>query len=242
MDLKIHSLALSFATMLDDRFYMRSEPRRARCPMTIVLLVTNAICFLLQLLTVRHAEMVDYYFALSTDGILHGFVWQLITFQFMHGGFVHLLLNSVAIYCFGRALEETLGWRTFLKIYFASGIIGGLVQILCAVLWPHYFGNAVMGASAGGFGLIAAFTILFPESNLILLLFFIIPVNLKAKFVLLGSVGFAIYGILSNVIHGANHSVVAHAAHLGGMLTGIAYIRWIVLRQRAKTSPATALT
>jgi membrane associated rhomboid family serine protease len=228
--------------MLERFSYRRSESGRPGWSMTTLLLVTNAVCFLLQVLTSRYAELVDYYFALSTDGMLHGFVWQLITFQFMHGGFLHLLLNSVAIYCFGHAIEETLGSRTFLKIYFASGIIGGLVQILCAVLWPHYFGNAVMGASAGGFGLIAAFTLLFPDSNLILLLFFIIPVKLKAKFVLLGSVGFAIYGILSNVIHGANHSVVAHAAHLGGMLTGIAYVRWIVLRHRAKTTPAAGLT
>lgn len=208
--------------------------------MTIALLVTNVLCFLLQLLTIRHIEMVDYYFALSTDGLLHGFVWQLITFQFMHGGYLHLLLNSVAIYCFGRALEEMLGWRTFLKIYFASGIIGGLVQILCAILWPHHFGNAVMGASAGGFGLIAAFTALFPDATLTLLVLFVIPVNLKAKFVLLGSVGLALYGILGAVF-GTNFSIVAHAAHLGGMLTGIVYVRWLVLKRRTKIAPATGL-
>lgn len=228
--------------MLDDHSYKRGASGRSNGAMTTALLVTNAVCFLLQLLTRRYAGWVDYYFALSTDGLLHGFVWQLITFQFMHGGYVHLLLNSVAIYCFGGAIEEALGSRTFLKIYFSSGIIGGLVQILCAVLWPHYFGNAVMGASAGGFGLIAAFATLFQERKFAFLIFFIIPINMKAKFILLVGAGLTIYGILDNIFAGANRSVVAHAAHLGGMLAGIAYIRWIVLAQRAKETHAAGLT
>ena len=49
------------------------------------------------------------YFALSLEGLKHGFVWQLLTYQFMHGGLFHILLNGWAIYVFGRAMEETLG-------------------------------------------------------------------------------------------------------------------------------------
>ena len=215
--------------MLDDRPYMRSESSRPRWSMTTILLVVNAACFVLQLLAARYTNWpVNKYFALSTDGLSHGFVWQLLTFQFMHGGILHLLLNSVAIFCFGRAIEETLGARTLLQLYFSSGIVGGLFQILGSVLLPSHFGGAVMGASAGAFGLIAAFATLFPDRRLTLLLFFIIPINMKAEHLLLFSAVLAIYGMMFP------SDLVAHAAHLGGMLAGVAYIRWIVLSHRGQ--------
>ncbi len=74
------------------------------------------------------------YFALSVEGLRHGFVWQLLTYQFMHGGLLHLLLNCWAIYVFGREVEETLGRNSFLTLYFTSGVIGGLFQALAGVL------------------------------------------------------------------------------------------------------------
>jgi membrane associated rhomboid family serine protease len=209
--------------MLDDRSYMRGGSGRTTSSMTLVLLVVNALCFLLQVLAKNHAEFIYNYFALSAEGLLHGFVWQLLTFQFMHGGFFHLLFNSVAIYCFGRAIEETVGSKTFLKIYFSSGVIGGVIQVLVSILVPHRYGDAVVGASAGGAGLIAAFATLFPERSLTVLLFFVIPLNMKAKVLLLIIGGYSVIGIVFP------QSSIAHAAHLGGMLAGIAYIRWIVL-------------
>ncbi len=208
--------------MLDDRPYMRSETGRTGWSMTTTLLVLNAACYLLQILSGSYGRFILEYFALSVEGLRHGFVWQLITFQFMHGGWVHLLLNSVAIYCFGRAVEDTLGPKTFLKLYISSGVIGGLIQILVAVLVPHRYGSAVVGASAGGAGLIAAFATLFPERSLTVLLFFIIPIKMKAKVLLLVIGGFAVYGIAFP------GGPIAHAAHLGGMLAGIAYVRWII--------------
>ena len=210
--------------MLDDRSYMRTT----RWSMTVVLLAVNVVCYLLQKFAYDHTTFpVDPYFALSIEGLKHGFIWQLITFQFMHGGWLHLLLNSVAIYCFGHAIEETLGPKTFLKLYLSSGVIGGLIQILVAMLVPHRYGGAVVGASAGGAGLIAAFATLFPERSLTVLLFFVIPINMKAKVLLLVIGGLAVFGITFP------QGSIAHAAHLGGILTGIAYIRWLVLARRA---------
>ena len=188
---------------------------------TTVLLVVNVIAFIIQNVFERYSSFpVNGWFALSVRGLQHGYVWQLLTYQFMHGGLIHLLLNCWAIYVFGREVEETLGRNRFLTLYFSSGIIGGLFQGLGGVLFGGPFAAPVVGASAGAFGLVAAFAMLYPERPLMLLLFFIIPVNMRAKFLLLFSALLAVFGIVFPTDN------IAHAAHLGGMLTGIAFVRY----------------
>jgi membrane associated rhomboid family serine protease len=207
--------------MLEDRYYMRGPSFGVRRSATVILLIVNAVVFIGQLVFTRFSDFpVNHYFALSLWGLKHGYVWQLLTFQFMHGGWLHLLINCWVIYVFGRELEETLGVKRFLTLYLSSGIIGGLVQALAGLLIGGAFARPVVGASAGGFGLVAAFATLYPERPLMLLLFFIIPINMRAKFLLLFSGLAAALGI---IFPGDG---IAHAAHLGGMLTGMAYIRY----------------
>jgi membrane associated rhomboid family serine protease len=209
--------------MMEDRDYMREPAYRGRLSLTIWLVIVNAAAFVLQNLAYLAFPRfpTDALFALSVPGLERGFLWRLITFQCMHGGLWHLLLNCFAIYMFGRDVEEALGRRRFLALYFTSGIIGGLFQILAAILLPRHLGGAVVGASAGAFGLTAAFAVLYPNRPLTLLLFFVLPLTLRAKFLLLISGLLALFGLLFPVDN------VAHAAHLGGMLTGIAFVRWV---------------
>jgi len=209
--------------MLADRYYMRREPFRIPWSATLVLVIVNVLVFLGEIIVGRAASFpTTAYFALSVEGLRHGFVWQLLTYQFMHGGWLHLLLNCWAIYVFGREVEMTLGRKSFLTLYFASGIVGGLVQTLAGLLLGGRFAAPVVGASAGAFGLVAAFAVLYPERPLMLLLFFIIPVNMRAKFLLLFSALLAGVGLFAAADN------VAHAAHLGGMLTGILYVRYAI--------------
>lgn len=214
--------------MLDDRSYMREPEYERRWSATMVLLIVNAVIFFVQEI-VRHYTRwpVNTYFALSLDGLKHGYVWQLLTFQFMHGGLMHLLLNSLAIYVFGRPLEAALGKISFLKLYFLSGVAGGFLQtaaswLAVTVFGSHLLGGSVLGASAGAYGLVAAYAAMFPEQPLTLLLAFIIPVSMRAKFLLLFSALLEIFWIL---VPGDN---VAHAAHVGGMLGSLAYVIWVV--------------
>jgi hypothetical protein len=103
-------------------------------------------------------------------------------------------------------------------------VVGGLFQEFVALIWPAYFGSAVVGASAGILGVVAAFALLFPERSLTLLIAFVIPVNLRAKYLLVFSLVMAALGIsFPQSIFGGG---VAHAAHLGGILTGLAFIRF----------------
>ncbi|MEO7298468.1 MAG: rhomboid family intramembrane serine protease [Verrucomicrobiota bacterium] len=202
---------------------MRRENEPSRWSMTTILLAVNVACFLVQNIASYYSRFpVNDYFALSLSGLSHGYAWQLLTFQFMHGGVWHLLFNCFAIYFFGRAMEEALGARSFLKLYFLSGVLGGSLQLVGALILPKHMGSAVMGASAGAFGLIAAYATLFPERSLTMLLFLIIPITIKAKYLLLFSGALAIFGIL------IPNDNVAHGAHLGGMLVGIFFIRWRV--------------
>jgi len=122
----------------------------------------------------------------------------------------------------GAPLKKRWGGKNFLTLYLSSGVVGGICQVLTALLWPDLFGGPVVGASAGGLGLMAAFAVLFPERELVLLLFFVLPIRLTAKMLLMISAVLALGGIVFPLNH------IANAAHLGGMLTGVVFIRQFV--------------
>jgi membrane associated rhomboid family serine protease len=210
--------------MLEDRYYMRRPAFRPAWSATVVLLVVNVVAFILQNVLYKFLPNfpTDPYLALSVSGLRHGYAWQLLTFQLMHGGLLHLLLNCWAIFVFGREVEGTLGWKRFLALYFSSGVMGGLLQVLFGVLLGGAFAVPVVGASAGMCGVMAGFALLYPERPLMLLLFFIIPVSMRAKFLLLFVGLLSVFGIIFPFGN------VAHAAHLGGMLTGIVFVRYVI--------------
>jgi membrane associated rhomboid family serine protease len=224
--------------MLEDRDYMRQpefeEQRwrpnlRLRWSWTLALIAAYAVVLTAELVTARFFPQNNFfndYLALSKEGVEKGFVWQLVTYQFMHAGWLHLFLNCWAIYVFGRELEQLLGGRRFLALMFSSGIIGGIFQVLTAMIWPWLFGGEVVGASACAFGLVAAFAMIFPERELTMLIFFVIPVRLRAKTLLILSAVLAVAGVVfSESILGGN---VANAAHLGGMAMGWFYVKKIL--------------
>ena len=209
-----------------------------RWPVTNALLFVNVCAFIAQGLAQRVFPRfpLQHYFGLSLDGLDEGFLWQLLTFQFLHGGILHLLLNCWGIYVFGHAVEETLGRKQMLKLYLLSGAAGGGLHVLGSLLFPSHFGaftvygvthyDSVVGASAGLFGLMAAFATLYPEQDLKVLLFFVYPVTVSARVLVGVCAGVSVVGILMT------RSSVAHGAHLGGMLAGFAYVRLILPAER----------
>ena len=202
-------------------------PVRRRLSVTMVLVGLNIVAYVLQITVLP--KIIDLrYLELSLPGIWHGFFWQLLTYQFMHGGWLHLTLNCWGLFVFGRAVEWAVGKSRFLMVYFLSGIFGGLLQVMACFLWPHYYYGGTVGASAGLFGIIACFTMLFPEQPLLMLLFFVILVKMRAKTLLsflLVATGLGISFPRSFL--GGN---VAHFAHLGGILTGLAFSRFYFLK------------
>ena len=126
---------------------MRDEARRWQWSASAVLMAVIGVAFVLQ--QIPPADFIYSWLALSADGLRHGFVWQLLTFQFLHAGFWHLAGN-------------------FLKLYFAAGLAGGLLQSLPGLAFENRFGGPVIGASAGVIGLFAAFAMLEPDAEILL--------------------------------------------------------------------------
>jgi membrane associated rhomboid family serine protease len=210
--------------MLEDRDYMRRPAFHGpRISFTIALLIVNTIIFLIQLMashSLRGSEIEWNYFALSLTGMKHGYVWQLLTFQFMHASWMHLIFNSIAIFFFGRQIETIFGSARFLSLYFASGVFGGLVQILFALVFPS-FDAPVVGASAGGYGLVAAFAVM-NWTERFTIFFYFIPIAMRGRTLLWVILALAGGGLLMG------NTGVANAAHLGGILTGFFFARRIL--------------
>lgn len=187
-------------------------------PVTVVLMIVITVVYVVQQFCASSQIPFGYYFALSNEGLRHGYVWQLLTFQFLHAGLGHLVSNLIGLWFMGRFIEERLGKPSFLRCYFLSGVAGGLLQFGLTWIFPSHFVDVpVVGASAGIFGLFAAFATLEPYGQV--MLFFLIPV--RASYLLIGSIVVTLYFVIRP--SGGN---MAHAAHLGGILFGIAYIKW----------------
>lgn len=221
--------------MLEDRSYMKSPSFGPAWTATKMLLWANVGLFVLQQTLEFYTNLpLEVYFYLSKEGIANGYVFQLVSYQFFHGGLIHLLGNLLAIYFFGRALEEVLGAKDFLMLYFTGGVVGGLFQISLAWAFSDTFDGYVVGASAPAFALVVAFAQMFPDRIITLLVFFVIPVSFRAQTLFWIALGLSIFGI---VIPTSN---VAHGAHLGGIVVGLAYVHFVIRNSWRFTLPSFA--
>jgi membrane associated rhomboid family serine protease len=149
------------------------------------------------------------FFELSADWWTHFGVWELVTYQFLHQGFGHILFNMLALYFIGPEVERGVGTKRFFILYFLSGILGGLGWSLLSPPWHN-----CVGASGAVFGVLGAFAVLYPDRDLYI--WGILPVKAWLLVVILGS-----YELL-RVLDGPG-GAVANAAHLGGGLAGTIY-------------------
>ena len=206
--------------MLDDRDYMR-EPDRwkgGRMSLTEILCIVLVVVFVFQCLDDRylHTPFMKY-LALTTYGVRHGWVWQLITFQFLHANVLHLLGNLISFWFLGRAVEGYLGRQRFLVALFGCGAIGGILQGLLMLAFPNYFGGYVLGASAGISGLLAIFALM--DKGAEVLFYFVFPMRAVILLYIFGGIS------LFFTIFPKYGGQVANAAHLGGMLAGAAWVK-----------------
>jgi membrane associated rhomboid family serine protease len=179
-------------------------------------------------------------FGLCPALLATGFVWQLVTYMFLHLNWVHLVFNTLAVLLLGAGVELEIGTKRFLRVFLLGGIVGGLTWALfdlttvclasgCGHVpgWLAAFaasavahrvvtseGHAIcIGASGGVFALVGVCAALFPRRRVYL--FLIWPVRARRLAIVLGvgAVFFALYG-LGNV---------AHLTHLAGGIAGYLY-------------------
>ena len=181
-------------------------------PATRALLLTNVGVFLLQLLI---GPLLLQWFALWPPGTLFQ-PWQLLTYAFLHEGFMHIFFNMFALYMFGGAIERVFGARRYLAYYAVCVVSAALTQLLVAYLTGEFY--PTIGASGGVFGLLLAYGLYFPN-NRVMLLFPPIPMPARV-FVFLYAGLELVLGVTGS------QSGVAHFAHLGGMIGGFAMLRW----------------
>ncbi len=134
--------------------------------------------------------------------------WRLFTYMFIHAHTFHLLFNMLWLWWMGRAVEETLGPRTFLVIYFGAGIGGVLLNMVLAFISGY---NLVIGASGAVLGVMVAFAYMFPRTPIMLLL---LP-PIEARFIVAGLIA------IDLIFIGAGDNV-ARLVHLGG--AGFGYL------------------
>ena len=221
--------------MIHDRSYIRQPQKPSSKEWSVVnllIFITVGIFILQQVLNVMFPNLsvrghenlfLHKWLSLNGENLQRFKIWTLFSYSFLHStqSFIHILGNMLGLFFIGRMLEPLLGKGQFLVLYFGGTFLGGLVYIAL-----HFNGNtSVIGASAAIFALLALFCLLRPEQPITLLLFFILPVTLKPRYLFWGSLGISILGTLFHELHGK--SQIAHSTHLGGMIAGILFYRCI---------------
>ncbi len=136
--------------------------------------------------------------------------WTVVTYMFLHAGLLHILFNMIGLFFFGPRLEERLGGRDFLWLYFLGGIGGAAGSFIFARNAP------VIGASAAVYAVLVGFAVFWPRERIYI--WGVLPVEawLLAAILIVITLWSGFTGAQSGV---------AHFAHLGGIVFGYAYLR-----------------
>jgi membrane associated rhomboid family serine protease len=196
--------------MADNYYGYSSNPldRLLRGGVIKKIIIINVLVFLLQNLLRRSA--FTFFFALIPRMVItRGYIWQILTYMFLHGDFMHLAFNMLVIWFLGSPLERIWGSGKFLKYFFACGIGGAVFSFFFS------YNSLVLGASAAGYGILLAYGVLFPHHELYIWGLF--PVRARTLVIILTALSI-IWGIRGG-------DGIAHFAHLGGMLAGLIYLR-----------------
>ena len=138
--------------------------------------------------------------------------WTVFTYMFLHAGIGHLIFNMIGLFFFGPRLEDRLGSRGFLGLYFLSGLGGAAFSFLFAREFP------VVGASAAVYGVLLGFAMLWPHERIYIWGILPVPAWLLA--------GLLVFGSLYAGINPSSQSRTAHFAHLGGLAFGFVFLKW----------------
>ncbi len=188
------------------------------------LLVATGGVYLLQLTVFTSPWLVETFGFAPLLVLRHP--WSAVTYAFLHGSFLHLLFNMIALFMFGPPVEDRLGSARFVRLYFVS-LLGGAA--LSFAFLPLAGDATIIGASAAIFGVMLAFVLEWPDAPVLI---FPLPFPIKAKW-LLGL--FAVFDLVPVVVQARDG--IAHFAHLGGFAAALLFLKGPALL-RGTASPA----
>ncbi|MCF6300452.1 MAG: rhomboid family intramembrane serine protease [Proteobacteria bacterium] len=180
-------------------------------PVTRNILIALVVMFFFQQILGQKAGLIYRYFALSPYSSEWFYPWQLITYGLLHGNFMHLFFNAFAIWMFGSQIENYWGEKRYSIFVVACIVGGGLANTLLS-------DSSTIGISAGVFGLLVAYGMMWPEKVIHLVL---PPIPIKAKYFVMIFAAIALFGSIN-----PSNDGIAHLAHLGGAITGFLMIQY----------------
>lgn len=188
------------------------------------LIIINAAIYLIQIILslTGHNDWFILYFGLTPKLVTSNFfLWQFLTSMFLHGFFLHMFLNMLALLFFGSELEWLWGKKRFLIFYIAVGLLAGLFSYILNI----HSKIPTIGASGAVYGVMGAFAALYPDRQIIYMIF---PIKMK-YFVLF----MLIIPEFLGTIGAEGNPGIAHAVHIAGVLLGIAYVkaRWDLVKK-----------
>jgi membrane associated rhomboid family serine protease len=198
---------------------------RSLTPVVRALLYTNLIVYVIETLTGDRLLVPFALWPLNAHA-LYGAPpfepWQLVSYAFLHGSWLHLFSNMLALFMFGPDTERVLGARRFTEFYFAC-VIGAAVTQMIVMRIVDPGPTETIGASGGICGILLFYGMNFPHRRIMLIF---PPIPMPAWLFV------TLYGIFELVqgVSGSSQGV-AHFAHLGGLATG--YL--MILYWRAQT-------
>jgi membrane associated rhomboid family serine protease len=180
-----------------------SERISAAFPVSISMMILG-LCVIVSLLSLIAPGFVYSYLALNPAYVFQR-PWTLVTHMFVHANFDHLFWNMLFLFFFGVELERRVGEVRFIEIYLLSGLAAAFGQMFVST-------GTLLGASGALFGVLGCLAIIAPDIRI--LLFFIIPLRIQYAVVLFALIDFMMMGSGDNI---------AHAAHLTGLIVGLAF-------------------
>lgn len=197
--------------------YGLHRPRLSKGAIRTIIMTNVVVFFVVQIF--QFQNLFNHVFGLVPRFVWsRGFIWQPLTYLFMHGGFWHIFWNMLILWMFGSEIESHWGKKEFFKYYFLTGVCSGIITMLFNLSSTI----PVVGASGAIYGILGAFAILFPERRIYF--YFFIPIKAKYFVIFIG-----IFSFFSSLNPG--YSYISHLTHLSGLLIGAIYLkRYNILR------------
>lgn len=206
------------------------NPSRSTPVITILIILVCTLIFTYELLLPpNYREIFIKMFAVIPYEIMHGVdlpppdpltpYGNLISYQYLHGGFFHIIGNMLFLWVFGDNVEDRFGKLKYFLFYTFCGVVAALIQSIVSPQSPI----PLIGASGAISGVLGAYLVLFPRAQIVTLIFIFFFVDVVVLPALLWIGIWFLMQFISALIS-INHlsmGGVAWFAHIGGFLTGI---------------------